>query len=508
VNTTLVKFTSNSTVGNSSITDDGTTVTIGGNLTVSGTTTTINSTTLAIGDNIIQLNGTGATNAGLVVRDATAGSLISGSLLWDTTNDKWIAGPLGSELEIVTISGTQTLTNKTINGSQLVDTSVSNTKLASSTITIAGNSTALGGSITAATILTSTGIWSGSAQLPSGVVSGSAQTIANLPSGTVSGSSQITGIGNSQLTNSSFYIGTTTISLGRATAAQTLTGVSIDGNAGTVTNGVYTTGAQTISGIKTFSGTGAPFMKWSNTTSTDYLLAGMYDDLGSQCVWIGLGGRTQTFTSYGAYSQNGLSINQDGPTGILNIANRGTQKRINLNTGTEGAASFTTLRIDNQTVSVMPDYSGGTLNVNGNMTFTNQGSKITFGDSTSGNPSMIGEGLVDTYGTDSDFISLYARSSFRIFTTATNERARFDTNGMNINGTILPGATNSYNLGSATYGWANIYTNDLHLSNMNKPKGNDIDGTSGDWTIQEGAENLYIINNNNGEKYKILLEKI
>ena len=37
------------------------------------------------------------------------------------------------------------------------------------------------------------GIWSGSAQLPSGVVSSSAQTILNLPTGTVSGSSQILG---------------------------------------------------------------------------------------------------------------------------------------------------------------------------------------------------------------------------------------------------------------------------------------------------------------------------
>jgi hypothetical protein len=43
---------------------------------------------------------------------------------------------------------------------------------------------------------------------------------------------------------------------------------------------------------------------------------------------------------------------------------------------------------------------------------------------------------------------------------------------------------------------------------MNKPEGNDIDGTSGNWTIQEGAENLYIINNNNGKKFKILLEEI
>lgn len=39
------------------------------------------------------------------------------------------------------------------------------------------------------------------------------------------------------------YIGTTSIALNRASASQTLTGVSIDGNADTVTNGVYTTGS-------------------------------------------------------------------------------------------------------------------------------------------------------------------------------------------------------------------------------------------------------------------------
>jgi hypothetical protein len=73
---------------------------------------------------------------------------------------------------------------------------------------------------------------------------------------------------------------------------------------------------------------------------------------------------------------------------------------------------------------------------------------------------------------------------------------------------LIPSSNNSYNLGSATLGWANVYTNDLHLSNMGKPEGNDIDGTNGTWTIQEGAENLYIINNNNGKKFKINLEEI
>jgi hypothetical protein len=76
-------------------------VTVKGNLTISGTTTTVNSTTVEIGDNIIQLNGTGATNAGLVVRDATAPNTVSGSLLWDSTNDNWIAGALGSEQRLV-----------------------------------------------------------------------------------------------------------------------------------------------------------------------------------------------------------------------------------------------------------------------------------------------------------------------------------------------------------------------------------------------------------------------
>jgi len=56
---------------------------------------------LNIGDNIVSLNGTGATNAGLVVRDATNPNTVSGSLLWDSTNDYWIAGDLGNEERII-----------------------------------------------------------------------------------------------------------------------------------------------------------------------------------------------------------------------------------------------------------------------------------------------------------------------------------------------------------------------------------------------------------------------
>jgi hypothetical protein len=99
-------------------------------------------------------------------------------------------------------------------------------------------------------------------------------------------------------------------------------------------------------------------------------------------------------------------------------------------------------------------------------------------------------------------VTLFATAVLH-FTSGGTKRAYFDTNGH-----LLPQVNNTYNLGSASLGWANVYTNDLHLSNMNKPEGNDIDGTNGTWTIQEGAENLYIINNNNGKKYKISLEEI
>ena len=73
---------------------------------------------------------------------------------------------------------------------------------------------------------------------------------------------------------------------------------------------------------------------------------------------------------------------------------------------------------------------------------------------------------------------------------------------------LYPSANNSYNLGSASLRWANLYTNDLHLSNEGKEGGNEIDGTTGDWTIQEGQENLYIINHKNGKKFKIDLTEI
>ena len=73
-------------------------------------------------------------------------------------------------------------------------------------------------------------------------------------------------------------------------------------------------------------------------------------------------------------------------------------------------------------------------------------------------------------------------------------------------GHTVPGADNTYNLGSPGLRWANIYSADIHCSN--KGSKNDVDGSWGDFTIQEGESDLFLINNRSGKKYKFNLTEV
>lgn len=68
-----------------------------GDFTVHGTVTSSLSETVIVNDNIIELNGNESNFGGLSIKDTTNPNTVSGSLLWDTTNDRWIGGPLGQE---------------------------------------------------------------------------------------------------------------------------------------------------------------------------------------------------------------------------------------------------------------------------------------------------------------------------------------------------------------------------------------------------------------------------
>ena len=82
------------------------------------------------------------------------------------------------------------------------------------------------------------------------------------------------------------------------------------------------------------------------------------------------------------------------------------------------------------------------------------------------------------------------------------------TGAITATGHIVPGANDTYDLGASGNVWRNIYTGDLHLNNEHKEKGNIVDGSKGSWTLQEGSDNIYLINNKSNEKFRLKLEKI
>ena len=71
---------------------------------------------------------------------------------------------------------------------------------------------------------------------------------------------------------------------------------------------------------------------------------------------------------------------------------------------------------------------------------------------------------------------------------------------------VSPKSNNTYDLGGSSNRWRNLYINDLNLSN--EGHSNDVDGTWGSYTIQEGAEDLYLLNKRNGKKYKFNLTEV
>ena len=76
--------------------------------------------------------------------------------------------------------------------------------------------------------------------------------------------------------------------------------------------------------------------------------------------------------------------------------------------------------------------------------------------------------------------------------------------------TFRPASNNTYNLGTSSLRWANVYTADLQLSNESKKDegGNDVDGTWGDWTLQEGESDVFMINNRTGKKFAITMREV
>ena len=224
--------------GNQTFNDN---VTISGDLSVAGTTTYTSTNNVNIGDNILELNfGGSATEGGILVKDGTGGSTTSGSFKWDATNDYWKAGKLGSEAEVITAGNiVSNLPTGVVSGSSQLTfyTDSDNTDHLNSLGVISGSSQV---TITESQIsdldkynntdnlnyLNSLGVFSGSSQVNANTITNfDANVLTKLNAeGVFSSSAQVTGIGNSQLTNSSITISGTSVSLGGSITDEVLFG--------------------------------------------------------------------------------------------------------------------------------------------------------------------------------------------------------------------------------------------------------------------------------------------
>ena len=183
-----------------------------GDLTVNGTTTNLNSTNLVVEDKNIIIadvatpSNTTADGAGITIKGAT-----DKTFNWVNATSAFTAS---EHIDLASgkafyINGTSVLTSTTL-GSGVVNSSLTKIGALSSGIAGVVRVDASGNLTSDATVLTS------GSTLDASKLSGT------IPSGV--------------LANSSLFIGTTSIALNRASTSQTLTGVSIDGNAGTATS--------------------------------------------------------------------------------------------------------------------------------------------------------------------------------------------------------------------------------------------------------------------------------
>ena len=276
------------------------------NQNTTGTAANITATSNITLTSLSSLVSVGTITGGTWNATAISDTYISSATNWNTAYNKRISS-LGFTSSTVTIT--------------LADT----TTVTASVPTLNQNTTGTAANITASSNTSLTSL-------------ANLATVGTITSGTWNGGA----IGNAYLANSSFYVGTTSISLGRASASQTLTGVSIDGNSATVTNGVYTSGDQTIAGVKTFSS------NIINSATADWYMYG-FGARGASSGQYGMGlkaditDRTLSFhvPNQAAYSSTGavpkFGWYSNGATELMTLTSATGNLTV---TGTIGASNF------------------------------------------------------------------------------------------------------------------------------------------------------------------------
>jgi hypothetical protein len=169
--------------------------------TISGALNTFSSIpNSALTNSVVTINGTSVSLGGSITVTATASAALTiGTGLSGTSYNGSTAVTIAIDNTVATLTGNQTLTTKTISGSNNTLTNIGNSSLTNSSITIGSTAVSLGGTLTT---------------LAGTSISGSTNTLTN--------------IGNSSLTNSQITLGTTNIALGGTSLAPVgLTSVTV-----------------------------------------------------------------------------------------------------------------------------------------------------------------------------------------------------------------------------------------------------------------------------------------
>ena len=222
-------------------------------------------------------------------------------------------------------------------------------------------------------------------------------------------------------------------------------------------------------------------------------------------------------------TENGIKVIGDG---AVELYNDNSRKLRTYSDGVKIASDANTGRV------VLEDTSGNyCYQLTGyNVSSAGAGGRATFQDSTGAvvldmrasggnifsyntiklNAGNTVDNLKVTFGTNDDF-QIYHDPNYNILKGINAQSTQFWTNNsprwrIQAGGHIMPEATNTYDIGTSSYRVRNIYTADIHCSN--RGSSNDVDGTWGDYTIQEGESDLFLINNRTGKKYKFLLQEV
>ena len=210
---------------------------------------------------------------------------------------------------------------------------------------------------------------------------------------------------------------------------------------------------------------------------------------------------TDTNGTNNYYSSIDFNTNSNGALPLARIAMKYTSAGSHLVFGTSNNYAN---GITNTAMTI--DYAGNvgigttspirTLNVNGSVASSVGNVEMSLTAAATTGTAFIN--VSDNVGSNGSGWSLEIRGLATSGSASTN-LATVSVSATNtyFNGNVNPGTTNSYDLGSSSYRWRNIYTQDLHLSNG-----------IGDYTVVEGEEDLFLVNNKSGKTFKFALIEV